>query len=93
MMKEPDSFKEHWSMLIPKIRDRWPKLTNEDIEAIHGDLEVLAERVRKRYGSTRAEVMNELTALTQLARIDGQDVEAGRPKMTETADATRPRGS
>jgi uncharacterized protein YjbJ (UPF0337 family) len=93
MMKEPDSFKEHWSMLIPKIRDRWPKLTNEDIEAIHGDLEVLAERVRDRYGWTRAEVMNELTALTQMARIEGRDVEAGSPKISETADATGPRGS
>lgn len=81
MINEPDSFKEHWLELIPKIRDRWPKLTDEDIEAIDGDLEVLAGRVRDRYGWTRAEMLNELTAMTQMARVEGQDVPAGQPKI------------
>lgn len=83
MMTGTDSFKEHWPALIPKVRDRWPELTEDDIAAVHGDLDALVERVRARYGGSRADVMNELTTLTQPARIEGVDVEAGHPKTGE----------
>ena len=91
MQMEPDSFKQHWPMLIPKIRDRWPRLTEEDVAAIDGSLEALADRIYDRYGWDRAAVMNELTQLTMLSRDAGVDKEGGRPKMSEAAEGNRMR--
>lgn len=91
MRMEPDSFKQNWAMLIPKIRDRWPRLTEEDVAAIDGDIDALASRVHERYGWDRAAVMNELTQLTMLARDAGVDKEGGLPKMGEAADRGRMR--
>lgn len=91
MQMEPDSFKQNWPMLVPKVRDRWPRLTEEDVAAIDGDIEALADRVHDRYGWSRAEVMNELTQLTMLAKDAGVEKEGGRPKMSEAADLDRMR--
>ncbi len=83
MTAEPESFRTHWSELIPKVHDRWSRLTDADIQAINGDLDALVAKVKERYGLSRADVLNELTILTQMARTSRGEVEAGIPKMGE----------
>lgn len=59
----PDTLKDHWSVLVPEIKDRWPKLTDEELQAINGDLDRFVAKIDEKYGQTKAEVMNELTTL------------------------------
>ena len=84
-MIEHDSFKENWSLLVPKIRDRWPALTDSDISEIDGDLDRLAQKVSARYALTRSELLEELTTLLQPARRGDEDVPAGEPRLGGSA--------
>ena len=44
------------SQLKGRIRKRWGKLTNDDLEQIGGDGEILVGRLQERYGRTREQV-------------------------------------
>ena len=80
-MTESETFTEQWPGLSAKVRDRWPKLTDEDIGWIAGDLDHLVQKVKDRYGWTRSEVVAELTALLQPAERDHEEIPAGQPKL------------
>ncbi|HEY3246891.1 MAG TPA: hypothetical protein VGK88_01190 [bacterium] len=59
-----------WSTLLPKLRDRWPRVPAEDWEASRGDLEALLKNVAARYPAlTRSEVLSELTTLMERPEI------------------------
>lgn len=58
-----DSFKQQWSSLVPKIRDRYPNLSDQDVLEINGDLDKLVAKVVEKHGQTKAEIMNDLTTL------------------------------
>ena len=51
-----DTLKGEWSQLKGRIRKRWGKLTNDDLEQIGGDGEILVGRLQERYGRTREQV-------------------------------------
>jgi uncharacterized protein YjbJ (UPF0337 family) len=50
-----DVFKGQWIQLKGKVREKWGKLTNDDLETIRGRSEQLVGRVQERYGVARAE--------------------------------------
>jgi uncharacterized protein YjbJ (UPF0337 family) len=52
----PDTLKEEWSQLRDRVRRRWGKLTNDDLDQIQGDGEILVGKLQERYGRTRAQV-------------------------------------
>ncbi len=58
-----DTFKQQWSSLVPKIRDRYPNLSDQDVLEINGDLDKLVAKVVEKHGQTKAEIMNDLTTL------------------------------
>lgn len=62
-MVQPETLKEQWSGLVPKIRDRWPNLTDQDLDEINGDLNKLVAKISEKHGQNKVEVMNDLTTL------------------------------
>jgi uncharacterized protein YjbJ (UPF0337 family) len=50
-----DMFKGQWLQLKGKVREKWGKLTNDDLERIQGRTEQLVGRIQEHYGVTRAE--------------------------------------
>ena len=58
-----DTFKQRWSSLVPKIRDRYPNLSDQDLSDINGDLDKLVAKVSEKHGQNKAEIMNDLTTL------------------------------
>ncbi|HET6781076.1 MAG TPA: hypothetical protein VFH67_03165 [bacterium] len=58
-----DTFKQRWSSLVPKIRDRYPNLSDQDLSDINGDLDKLVAKVSEKHGQSKAEIMNDLTTL------------------------------
>jgi uncharacterized protein YjbJ (UPF0337 family) len=50
-----DTLKGQWMQLKGKVREKWGKLTNDDLDTIQGRAEQLIGRVQERYGVARAE--------------------------------------
>lgn len=57
----------NWKQLRGKIRAKWGKLTDNDLDVAAGKREVLVGKIQERYGHKRDQVENELDSF--IARI------------------------
>jgi uncharacterized protein YjbJ (UPF0337 family) len=48
-----DRLEGNWKILSGRLRERWGKLTDDDIDIIRGQREQLAGRIQRAYGLTR----------------------------------------
>ena len=55
-----DTLKGQWHQLRGKVREKWGKLTNDDLDQIQGRAEQLIGRVQERYGVARGEAERQL---------------------------------
>jgi len=55
-----DTLKGQWKQLKGSIRERWGKLTDDDLDQIQGRAEQLIGRVQERYGIARDEAQREV---------------------------------
>jgi hypothetical protein len=55
-----DTFSQNWKELRNKVRQRWMSLNNTDIGAIDGNVDVLVDLIRERYGYTQAQAEAEV---------------------------------
>ena len=55
-----DEFEGMWKQVRGKVRQKWGKLTNDDLERIDGDFDVLIGRLQERYGKARREIEEEV---------------------------------
>lgn len=56
----PEVFKQQWSKVQPKVRELWPNLTDQDLQAVNGDLELFIGKVRDKYHIDREDVLTRL---------------------------------
>lgn len=59
-MFKPEMIRDHWTTLQPKIRMVWPNLSEQDVQAINGDAEVLVTKVREKYEINRENIFSKL---------------------------------
>jgi uncharacterized protein YjbJ (UPF0337 family) len=59
-MFRPEMIKDHWTTLSPKIRELWPNLSEQDVQEINGDVEVLVSKVSAKYNIGRDEILDKL---------------------------------
>jgi uncharacterized protein YjbJ (UPF0337 family) len=50
-----DTLKGQWMQLKGKAREKWGKLTNDDLDLIQGRAQQLVGRIQERYGVAREE--------------------------------------
>jgi uncharacterized protein YjbJ (UPF0337 family) len=50
-----DTFKGQWNQIKGKIRERWGKLTDDDLDQIQGRAEQLYGKLQERYGIQKDE--------------------------------------
>jgi uncharacterized protein YjbJ (UPF0337 family) len=55
-----DVMKGQWTQLKGKLRRQWGKLTNDDMDVIQGDKDILIGKIQEYYGRTRDEAEAEL---------------------------------
>jgi uncharacterized protein YjbJ (UPF0337 family) len=55
-----DHIKGSWKMMKGQIKQKWGKLTDDDLDVIEGKRDELIGRLQKRYGKTRDEVEREV---------------------------------
>lgn len=55
-----DIVEGNWKQLTGKAKQRWGKLTDDDLVQIHGKREQLIGRIQERYGLSRSDADREL---------------------------------
>jgi uncharacterized protein YjbJ (UPF0337 family) len=55
-----DKIKGQWKQLAGKLRARWGKLTDDDLEVAEGNSEYLAGRIQERYGVAKDEAQKQI---------------------------------
>jgi uncharacterized protein YjbJ (UPF0337 family) len=65
MIMNWDTIGGKWDQWKGKIRQKWGKLTDSDLEQIAGKKDELLGKLRERYGLEKDQVERELDALTR----------------------------
>ncbi|MGO1468671.1 MAG: CsbD family protein [Tissierella sp.] len=55
-----DIFKGNWKQFKGKARKNWGKLTDDDLDVVEGDQEILAGKIQERYGVTKEEAKKQI---------------------------------
>lgn len=55
-----EEFKGQWNMMKGKLKEKWGKLTDDDITQINGKRDELLGRMQKRYGMAKERAEQEL---------------------------------
>ena len=56
-----DIFKGQWKQLKGEVRKRWNQLTDDDVEAVGGEMEKLEGRLQERYGWEKERIKTEIS--------------------------------
>ena len=55
-----DTLKGQWMQLKGKVRQQWGQLTDDEIDQVQGNAEMLIGRIQERYGRSREEAEREV---------------------------------
>jgi uncharacterized protein YjbJ (UPF0337 family) len=55
-----DTLKGKWEQLKGKVRTKWAKLTDDDVERVGGAKDQLVGKIRERYGHTKEDAEREV---------------------------------
>lgn len=55
-----DQFEGQWKQLRGQVKEKWGKLTDDEIDEIDGRADVLAGKIQSRYGSSKEEAKREV---------------------------------
>ena len=57
-----DIFKGNWKIFKGKVKEKWGKLTDDDLDVVAGKKDQLVGKIQERYGITRDEAEKQLHA-------------------------------
>ena len=55
-----ETVKGNWNQMKGKVRERWGRLTDDDVDVIAGKRDQLVGRIQELYGRTKDEVEDEV---------------------------------
>jgi uncharacterized protein YjbJ (UPF0337 family) len=58
-----DRIKGNWKQFKGKVKEKWGKLTDDDLDMMEGKRDQLAGKIQERYGITKDEANRELDEL------------------------------
>ena len=65
-----DQFEGKWKQLKGSLKQRWAKLTDDDITALSGKKDELIGKLQERYGITREQAQREADEWASAARSE-----------------------
>jgi uncharacterized protein YjbJ (UPF0337 family) len=65
-----DILRGQWTQLKGKVREKWGKLTNDDLDQIQGRSQQLVGRIQERYGVARDEAERQVNDWMRGTQID-----------------------
>jgi uncharacterized protein YjbJ (UPF0337 family) len=60
-----ETLKGQWKQFRGHVRKQWGKLTDDDLDQIQGDAEVLTGKIQERYGRAKDEARQEVDRFLQ----------------------------
>jgi uncharacterized protein YjbJ (UPF0337 family) len=78
----PDQFEGKWKQLKGLVKQRWGKLTDDDITTLSGKKDELVGKIQERYGITREQAEREAD---EWARASAQEIR----EETQTRSASK----
>jgi len=66
-----EQIKGNWNQLKGKVREKWGKLTNDDVEAVQGRSEQLQGKLQERYGIAKEEAKKRVDEFFASFEADG----------------------
>lgn len=82
-----DQFEGKWKQLKGTVKQRWAKLTDDDVTALSGKKDELVGRIQERYGITREQAEREAD---EWARAANADLDAADKQTLASRAARRP---
>jgi uncharacterized protein YjbJ (UPF0337 family) len=77
----------HWNEIRGKIKERWGKLTDDDVRAFNGNVEQLVGRIQQKTGESRESIERFLSQTTErmgsMLQHAGEAVENATENVTE----------
>ena len=64
-----DQISEHWHHLQGKVKEKWGKLTDNDLAIISGQHEQMNGLLRKKYGIARAQAEREIDDFARSLKV------------------------
>lgn len=55
-----DIFKGNWKQFKGKAKKQWAKLTDDDLDVIKGNIDILSGKIQERYGITKDEAKKQI---------------------------------
>lgn len=55
-----DIFEGNWKQLKGKAKQKWGKLTDDDLDVVEGNADVLAGKIQERYGISQEEAKKQI---------------------------------
>jgi len=65
-----DQFEGKWKQLKGSVKQRWGKLTDDDVTMLSGKKDELVGKLQERYGITREQALREADEWAAAARSD-----------------------
>jgi len=65
-----DQFEGKWKQLKGSVKQRWAKLTDDDVTMLSGKKDQLVGKLQERYGITREQALREADEWAAAARSD-----------------------
>ena len=81
-----DILKGKWNQVKGNIREKWGKLTNDDMDRIQGNAEIFIGVLQERYGYGREQAEREVNEFLNTSTGSGT---ADRPKEDRGTDTDR----
>jgi len=60
MNMDNKQFEGKWDQIKGQVKQKWGKLTNDDVTTIHGKSDVLVGKLKERYGYAKEKAENEV---------------------------------
>jgi uncharacterized protein YjbJ (UPF0337 family) len=64
-----DTLKGQWTQLKGHLQRQWGKLTNDDLDQIEGNRDILIGKLQERYGHRREEAERDVEAWLEEYRV------------------------
>ncbi len=87
-----DQFEGKWKQLKGNVKQRWGKLTDDDVTALSGKKDELIGKLQERYGITREQAQKEADEWAAAANADLDTSTSGGPSAAGTHSRTATTG-
>ncbi len=84
-----DQFAGKWKQLRGQIRVKWGQISDNELDQVAGNFDMLVGKIQERYGGAREEIEHEIEALITAEPVKTLPMDAGKSAHPAGATGTR----